>query len=70
MRQSTDEKKIDDHDVLAHRMTRIAPHIELDDAGGHVQAAHVADLGTRSSCVSRVEAAIHIEIERRYLDDE
>ena len=68
MRQSTDEEKIDDHDVLAHRMTRIAPHIELDDAGGSVQAAHVADL--RSSCVSRVEAAIHIEIERRYLDDE
>ena len=70
MRQSADEDKIDDHDRVAHRVTRIAPHFGSTMQGGCLQPAHLADLGTRSSCVSRVEAAIHIEIERRYLNDE
>ena len=56
--------------TCSHRVTRIAAHIEFDDAGGCIQAAHLADVDTRSSCVSRVESAIHLEIERRYLNDE
>ena len=62
--------KVDDDKIVA-TTSKVAPRIEMDDAGGCIQAAYASTISALvPTCVSRVKAAIHVGRERRFLDNE